>query len=626
MNGVRLCLMMVPVLAFASLSWGQDVKPAQPAKQDAQAEDPKAKAIRETYEEQLRRDRQEVTLRRRNATVDEIVQDFRGQTGWNIVLDKKNIPEDYRIDEFIVDKERARAALDAFVRKAELSLEEVSQTLLLLSRPPRLTFNFRDADIKVVIDMIARVSGANIIVSPDVKGVITLSINNVPWNEVLDAIVKTLNFTTVKEGFGIIRIIHPDELLKQLETRVFKLKYLQPPSTYAAKVEEGKTISGRPPTPPQSVDEILRTFILKQVLETVLSKNTGGQIVGKLDFDPKSNVFIVRDTKIVLDRIDAIITQLDVEPEQILLDVKFISTTNKDLLQFGVNWSFGGQGGITVRNTVLHPGSFVNPADGAVLDGKVTRLPFGFGEEKSDPGDQLFLSEFDMSMTFRAFKQDVFSRLIQEPTLAVLDGTDATIFVGETISYAEVVSSTNQTGGLQFSVKEAEKSPVKVGFQLFVSPRIVEGTNRVILTVIPQNEFLSGPSTGAAVPGFTRFSLTANGAAQQIDLPRLSQTQLVTKLILESGRTAVLGGLVVERSNYKDEGVPILKDLPLVSYLFKDRQDEINKEHLLIFITPRIIRRGRLPADSLQQLLKMREDQEQREFQENKKNRVGEKK
>jgi type IV pilus assembly protein PilQ len=626
MNGVRLCLMMIPVFAFAALSWGQDVKPSQPAKQDAQAEDPNAKAIRETYEEQLRRDRQEVTLRRRNATVDEIVQDFRVQTGWNIVLDKKNIPEDYRIDEFIVDKERARAALNAFVKKAELSLEEVSQTLLLLSRPPRLTFNFRDADIKVVIDMIARVSGANIIVSPDVKGVITLSINNVPWNEVLDAIVKTLNFTTVKEGFGIIRIIHPDELLKQLETRVFKLKYLQPPSTYAAKVEEGKTISGRPPTPPQSVDEILRTFILKQVLETVLSKTTGGQIVGKLDFDPKSNVFIVRDTKIVLDRIEAIITQLDVEPEQILLDVKFISTTNKDLLQFGVNWSFGGQGGITVRNTILDPGSFVNPADGALLAGKVTKLPFGFGEEKSDPGDQLFLSEFDMSMTFRAFKQDVFSRLIQEPTLAVLDGTDATIFVGETISYAEVVSSTNQTGGLQFSVKEAEKSPVKVGFQLFVSPRIVEGTNRVILTVIPQNEFLSGPSTGAAVPGFTRFSLTANGQPQQIDLPRLSQTQLVTKLILESGRTAVLGGLVVERSNYRDEGVPILKDMPLVSYLFKDRQDEINKEHLLIFITPRIIRRGRLPAESLQQLLKMREDQEQREFQENKKKRAGEKK
>jgi len=147
----------------------------------------------------------------------------------------------------------------------------------------------------------------------------------------------------------------------------------------------------------------------------------------------------------------------------------------------------------------------------------------------------------------------------------------------------------------------------------------VTDANKVILTVIPQNEFLSGPSSGAAVPGFTRFSLVSNGANQEIDLPRLSQTQLFTRLVLESGHTAVLGGLVVERATYEDNGLPVLKDIPLISYLFKQRVDEINKDHLLIFMTPRIIRRGRGPAESLQQLLKMREEEELREFEEKRK-------
>ena len=104
-------------------------------------------------------------------------------------------------------------------------------------------------------------------------------------------------------------------------------------------------------------------------------------------------------------------------------------------------------------------------------------------------------------------------------------------------------------------------------------------------------------------------------ATQSIDLPRISQTQVVTKLVLESGHTAVLGGLVVENSTFQDNGIPVLKDIPLINYLFKQRTDEINKNHLLIFLTPKIIRRGRAPADALQKLLQLREEEEQRTFE-----------
>ncbi len=624
MKGARVVLSMLIAAAFGFAAWGQE--PAGPAKpaQAAPDEDPRAKAIREAYEEQLRRERQEVTMTERNASVAQIVEQFRRQTGWNIVVDYKNIDDTYRIDEFIVVREQARKALEAFATKAELTIEDVSPTLIQLSRPPRLTFNFRDADIKVVIDMIARVSGANIIVSPDVKGSITLSINNVPWNEVLTAVVKTLNFTTVKESFGIIRIIHPDELLKQMETRVYPLRFIQPPSTYRAKVEQNKFVSGQPIQPVTSVDELERQFVLKRVLETVLSRDATNRVMGQLNFDPQTNFFIVRDTKVVLDKIAEVIQVLDVEPLQVMLDVKFVSTTNRDLLQFGTSWSFQGADGAGVTSRVLHPSSFADPT-GTTVFGKVTRLPFGLGNEVGSPGDQFFLTQYDMSMAFRAFKNDRFSRLIQEPTLSVMDNQEATIFVGETISYAEVRTTTNQFGGLEFTLGEAQKSPVKVGFQLFVIPKIVIDSNKVILTVIPQNEFLSGPSTGAAVPGFTRFTLLSNGAEQAIDLPRVNTTTLVTRLLVESGKTAVLGGLVVERASYEDRGIPVLKDVPLFSYLFKSRVDDVSKEHLLIFITPRIVR-GRGSSESLDKLIRMREDQERREFEQIRKGSEPEKK
>ena len=624
MRGARLFLVTLMALGSAVLARGQDPAAQPKPPQAAVDEDPKAKAIREAYEEQLRRERQEVTMTHRNASVAQIVEDFRRQTGWNIVVDYRNIPDDYRIDEFIVVKEPARKALEAFARKAELSIEDVSPSLIQLSRPPRLTFNFRDADVKVVIDMIARVSGANIIVSPDVKGSITLSINNVPWQEVLTAVVKTLNFTTVKENFGIIRIIHPDELLKQMEIRVFPLKFIQPPSTYRAKVEANKFVSGQPLQPVSSVEEIQRQFILKQVLETVLSKDASNRVMGQLNFDPQTNVFIVRDTKIVLDKVSEIIQTLDVEPQQVMLDVKFVSTTNRDLLQFGTSWSFAGADGVGISSRVLHPSSFTDPT-GTEVFGKITRLPFGLGREVGTPGDQFFLSQYDMSMAFRAFKNDRFSRLIQEPTLSVMDNQEATLFVGETISYPEVRTTTNQFGGLEFTLGEGAKSPVKVGFQLFVIPKVVVDSNKVILTVIPQNEFLSGPSTGAAVPGFTRFSLLSNGTEQSIDLPRVNTTTLVTRLLVESGRTAVLGGLVVERATYEDKGIPVLKDIPLFSYLFKQRVDDVSKEHLLIFLTPRIVR-SRGSSESLDKLIKMREDQERREFDQMKKGVEPEKK
>ena len=615
MDGVRVFMtsvlaLMLVVSAHAQDRYGQEYP--DPG-QDPDEMSPQARETLQMDAERLRRARLLVTIRARKLPVEQVVEMFRLQTPWNIIFDRTNFPDDYVVEEFVVVNEPSKSAIQEFARVIQAAVEFESPTLVRLHRPPRLTFNFRNASINDVIDMIARVSGANIIVAPDVGGEITMSINNVPWDHVLEAVIKTLGFTMVREDFGILRIIHPDELLKQMETRVFPLLYIQPPSPYTAQVEAGKQIVGAPVVPPTDISSMLESFVLAKVLKTILSVDGGNVTIGKMEFDPQTNVFVVTDTKVVLDRMAEIIKLLDVEPAQVAIDLKFISTSNDDLLTFGTGWNFGAQGGAGYGTSVIRPSTFTT-AGGETVTGKISRLPFGFGKEVGTGRDQFFLNTYDMSMTFRAFKQDRYSRLMQAPKLTVIDNEEATIFVGEEISFAATSGIAGELGDVVYTIAEASSSPVKVGFQLFVIPKIIMAANKVIMTVIPENEFLTGQSPDATVAGFERFKLVSNGLEQSIDLPRISTTSLITKLIIESGRTVVLGGLVIERVALEDTGIPILKDLPLVNYFFKQRSDSIRKEHLLIFITPRIIPSGNGASENFSRLIELSEQMEQRDF------------
>ncbi len=603
----------------AGLSWAQD-KPDDKAKQDADAQ-------RRALEALAGRQELKVTITAREAKVSYIVEEFRKQVPYiNFVLDERGWPEDFRVKEFIVKEEPWRSALNAFAVLAEASIDEDSPTLLRLTRPQRVTFSFKDAPIKQVIDLIARFSRANIILHPDVQGSVTMSVNDVPWNAVLDAVVKTVgNYMTVREKYDIIRIVPASELIKQMEVRTFKLKFIQPPPVYRAAMEENKYLKGKPLPSVASVQEMKTQFTLLDVLRGLLTRDASGGVVGAIDYSPDQSLISVRDTKVVLNNIEETLKQIDREPEQVQIDVKFISTVNEDLLNFGTNWSFLGEDGVGVSTHAINPFNFAAgvPASGFGTSapftqsgaGKITKLPFGMGEEFTKES-QYFLTQFDMTATFRAFKRDKFSKIVQGPTLSVIDNTEATIFVGEQVPYAESRAQANQFGGLEFTIAEGSKSPVRVGFQLLVAPKIVMDTNKVIMTIIPVNEFLSGSGVGVGlVPGFERFTLSGagqGGAAATIDLPRISTTTLVTRLMVESGRTAVLGGLVNERSTYEDKKVPFLGDIPLVNYLFKSRSDSIRREHLMIFITPRIIRNTTQQEESLRALLKESADRERK--------------
>ena len=154
----------------------------------------------------------------------------------------------------------------------------------------------------------------------------------------------------------------------------------------------------------------------------------------------------------------------------------------------------------------------------------------------------------------------------------------------ETIRFAETLAASNQSGGLEQGIQEAGTSPIDTGFQLLVRCHVVPGENKIILTVIPKAESLSG--TGATIAGFDDFT---NGTAT-IQLPRVQSSTLVTKLMLEDGQTAVLGGMIQESNSTLIRKLPLLGDIPILGWAFKYKSTLKTKSNLLVFITVRIVR------------------------------------
>ncbi|MEK7449046.1 MAG: hypothetical protein AAB019_06125, partial [Planctomycetota bacterium] len=354
------------------------------------------------------------------------------------------------------------------------------------------------------------------------------------------------------------------------------------------------------------------------VLNTLKSMLTTG--VGRMDYDKTTNSILVTDIKPILDAMEKIINEMDVEPSQILIDVKFVNTANTELLQFGLKYAKGSDKGWTVTS-VPHSWARGTTAMGAtvadtdpptlalsdvtgateiVRSKKITTLPFGRGQQMPEI-DQLFLSEYDVKATLRLFKGDDTSKLIQSPSVLALDGRATTIFVGETIRYAQTTAAASQSGGTTYSIGEATASPAKVGFQLLVVPYIVKGVNKVMLTIIPQYELLSG--TTSPLAGFERFTITG-AATQSIDLPRKRESTIVTQMIVESGKTAVIGGLSTDRIQRSKEKIPFLGDIPILGWAFKYHSDSRTKDHLLVYLTPTILKSAESSIEILKEKIK----------------------
>lgn len=525
-----------------------------------------------------------------------VLRELSDISGINLVLD----PE---IDELVTIRlinVPWEGALKEILEQTRTMAEEISANLIRIHQPPRVTAFFKDAPLGELLTLLAKQSGANVVFSPaDVQGkTITMRFQNVPWNEALQSIVRNAGLAIVEEPYNILRVVPPATLLKQMQTRIFRLKHLHPPDAYVANIKtEYAKGDVKPPTGDPKQD-----FPLIKVISNSLSRD-GTTVLGTLEYDALTNTILVNDIKPVLDTIEKIIQALDRAPEQVLIECRVVSTKNEDIAKIGFRYSspaIGADPGIGIT-------SIPSPTS------KTTRMPFGFGAQKP-VGDQFFLTDFQVTTLLQLIHNATDTKILQAPSLTVVDNEEATIFVGDSIRWAQTEASASQAGALTFNLKEAPQSPVNVGFQLHITPHIIRETNQVMLSVIPQTSELVGTST--ELPGFDEFTLVSGGSAgtQKIFLPRVRSSAIVTKILVGDGNTAVMGGLIKDNESFVRNSIPLLGDIPVLEYFLTNREKSVTRDHLIIFLTPRIVKGPAAVQEATTLDLEERQKNEKDEF------------
>lgn len=599
---------MATVLSLGVVVCQEPAAPQQPKEpQQPQTQQPKQDDIRSEAEGDRA---SRLTLKLKDRDLRDVVQSIRKKANANIIMDP-GIEAAVTID---LQDVHWRQALSLVAEQAGCIVTEGEGGLLQVEKPPRVYFAFENTDIQKVVDTIAKISGANIVVAPEVKGTITVRLKNIPWRDALDSVVKTLGFVVVEEKRGVLRVVPASNIEQDLEIVSVQLRFVRPSTTYVPFITSEYVENKRSK---QTLQKGEVQFTLLDTLQEMITPD-----VGSIQYIAETNVIVVKDTRPVVESIKRTIALIDVEPSQIQLDVRFVTTNNEDVLDIGISpgssgWtaSLGlgqiphklpfnlGSGGWddriianpTADNSGQGAGPFADPALNLPADTIIPDVVFGA------------LNLTQVTATLRMLKRDARSEIVQAPQIVAMDHQTATIFVGEAVRYAQARVEQGQAGGLLLALEEGDESPVSVGFQLLATPHIVPGTDKVIMEVIPQRTALTGTGSSALAPaGFDVFTVGAGGEEGSIALPRVASSTLATTVLLRSGQTAVLGGLKTKSESETVNQIPLLGDIPVLGYLFKGKSKQETTSTLLVFITPQVIRSAEDMEQSMQRVLEER--------------------
>lgn len=272
--------------------------------------------------------------------------------------------------------------------------------------------------------------------------------------------------------------------------------------------------------------------------------------------DEANNALVIMAEPQQYKTLNKIIKQLDVMPLQVLIDAMIVSVTLTDELQHGVQWRFNNQlgdfRGFGQSSNVSGLSIIQNVTDFAAKG-------FSYGLVGTDLG---------VKATFNALAKDNKINVISTPSVMVLNNHEATIKVGLEVP-TRGAESTNINGGGNLTTSPIER--IETGVTLTVKPR-VNASGVVIMEIDQKVNEVSDAKSGS-----------------QIDSPTILKREITSSVAITSGESVVLGGLMNETHSYDNEGIPLLKDIPYLGWVFGTQGKKVRKEELVIIITPRVI-------------------------------------
>ncbi|MDT8386663.1 MAG: type IV pilus secretin PilQ [Thiogranum sp.] len=403
----------------------------------------------------------------------------------------------------------------------------------------RLSLNFQNIEVRSVLQLLADFTGTNVVVSDTVTGSLTLRMQNVPWDQALDIVLKTKGLA--KRQNGNVMLIAPSEEIAAREKMELEAQ---------KQIEE---------LAPLYSDYIQVNYAKASDLAALLKSSSSSLMSerGEVSVDSRTNTLLVQDTADKLEQIRRMVARLDVPIRQVLIESRIVLANNdfaKDLgVRFGISHSstdddrflnIGGTQGGTV------PGSGGEPL---LVNLPVLGSTGSIGMALGKLGSNV------LQLELSAMQMEDRGEIISSPRVITSDQQEASIKQGVEIPYLESSSS----GAATVSFKEAV-------LELTVTPQITPD-DRIIMDL-----FVSKDNIGEIFFG----------------IPSIDTQNVTTRVLVDNGETLVLGGIYEQESGKEVDSVPFFGQLPAVGWLFRTERNVNDKSELLIFVTPKILKQG----------------------------------
>jgi len=448
------------------------------------------------------------------------------------------------------------------------SAEEVVEVV-----PGYVTMDFKDADIHNVLRILSYKSGVNIIAGPQVRGKVTVRLVDVPWERALRVILETYDFGY--ERVGNIITVSPMERLtakKKAEqelaevqpvvTKVFNLQYLD-----AGDVKE---VLEPQLSPRGKITVLAQTGQRGWVFGAEFGKR---ERVEKLKKVARSKTLVISDILPSLERIEKVIKEIDVRPQQVLIETRVVEVNRDKLLDIGFDWGTGADGlpSLLTKRETTKTYYWTVDDDGypikATYDDLTTLPTLDFPDKPRDlqkigaqflPGydtglELLFqrLTGTKFEVLLRALEQEGEANILSAPRIMTLNNQEASILVGEKFP---ILKSEVEDGIPTTSLEYWQD----IGIQLSVVPQI-SGDDHINMIVHP------------AVTSYTRYVEATAGAVVTAKYPIIITREAETQVLIKDGETIVIGGLLKDVKSEILTGIPILSKIPILGFFFDER-------------------------------------------------------
>lgn len=397
----------------------------------------------------------------------------------------------------------------------------------------RISLIFDNADIHQILNLIADVSGLNIIAKRDeVTGKLSIRLIDVPWDHAFAVVLDLMELEKI-ESNSVIRVLPREKARQIAQDRWDEVK---------SKEEREELIDAILPVSYSSLTDI----------SSAVKKLSSPR--GKITEDERSKQLIVTDIPSVVERIKGLVRTLDSPERQVMIEARIVEADSSFGRDLGVNWGFSRADSLA---TGSQPSSISAGLGGSFLigvpdAGSVGSEGMGVGLRFGQITDSRVLD-----LRLSALETSGRGKVVSSPRISTLNGKEATISQGNEIPYA----TTDDSGVPTISFKQAT-------LELKVKP-VINPDRSILLEINAKNDAV-GQSYGDAGPA-------------------INKKEAKTNVLLRDGDTTVIGGIFVETESESETGVPLLMHIPILRHLFKSTNQSSRRNELLIFITPRIL-------------------------------------